>query len=47
MTEGRIVLRFPSDDESLIGSFVNVKILSATPFSLEGELVNVEELKTA
>jgi tRNA-2-methylthio-N6-dimethylallyladenosine synthase len=47
MTEGRIVLRFASDDETLTGSFVKVKILSATPFSLEGELVSVEELKTA
>ena len=35
LTEGKIVLRFPSDDPSLIGQFVDVKILSATPFSLE------------
>lgn len=40
LTEGKIVLRFQSDEEGLIGNFVNVKIGSATPFSLEGELVN-------
>jgi tRNA-2-methylthio-N6-dimethylallyladenosine synthase len=38
LTEGKIVLRFPSDDESLIGQFVDVMIISATPFSLEGEI---------
>jgi tRNA-2-methylthio-N6-dimethylallyladenosine synthase len=37
LTEGKIVLRFPSDDNSLIGNFVDVKMKSATPFSLEGE----------
>ena len=47
LTEGKIVLRFRSDDESLIGNFANVKIGSATPFSLEGELVSLKELKTA
>lgn len=47
LTEGKIVLRFRSHDESLIGKFANVKIISATPFSLEGELVSVKELKTA
>ncbi len=47
LTEGKIVLRFRSDDESLIGNFANVKIGSATPFSLEGELVSQKELKTA
>jgi len=46
LTEGRIVLRFNSDDESLIGNFSHVKIRSATPFSVEGELINVGELKT-
>lgn len=47
LTEGKIVLRFRSDDESLIGNFANVKIGSATPFSLEGELFSLKELKTA
>ena len=47
LTEGKIVLRFRSDEESMIGNFANVKIGSATPFSLEGELVSQKELKTA
>lgn len=38
LTEGKIVLRFPSDDLSLIGNFVNLTIKSATAFSLEGKL---------
>jgi tRNA-2-methylthio-N6-dimethylallyladenosine synthase len=40
-TEGRIVLRFRSDDESLIGHFVDVKIGSAAPFSVEGNVSKV------
>jgi len=39
LTEGKIIVRFPSDDEGLIGEFVNVKITSAVPFSTEGVLV--------
>ncbi len=39
-TEGRIVSRFKSDNESLIGSFVNIRITSAAPLSIEGELLN-------
>lgn len=38
LTEGKIVLRFQSDDVSLIGQFVDVKMKSATPFSLEGDI---------
>ena len=34
-TEGRVTVRFPSQDLSLIGTFVSVKIESAVPFSLE------------
>ena len=41
-TEGKIIVRFPSDDESLIGSFVDVRIDSVRPFSAEGELVTRE-----
>ena len=37
--EGKIVARFPSDDERLIGKFVNIKIESVTPFSVEGKLI--------
>lgn len=40
LTEGKIVLRFPSDNESLIGQFTDVTILSATPFSLEGKIAD-------
>ena len=39
-TEGRIISRFKSNDESLIGSFVNIRITSAAPLSIEGELIN-------
>ncbi len=39
LTEGKIIVRFPSDDERLIGEFVKVKINSAVPFSTEGEMV--------
>jgi tRNA-2-methylthio-N6-dimethylallyladenosine synthase len=41
LTEGKIVLRFPSDEDSLIGSFTNVMIKSATAFALEGESINL------
>ncbi len=44
LTEGKVVLRFASDDESLIGNFVDVNIKSATPFSLEGTLARVISL---
>jgi tRNA-2-methylthio-N6-dimethylallyladenosine synthase len=40
LTEGKIVLRFPSPDNSLIGTFTDVTIQSATPFSLEASLVD-------
>lgn len=38
-TEGRLIVRFPSDDERLIGQFTNVRISSVSDFSMEGELV--------
>ena len=37
-TEGKIVIRFASQDESLIGQIVNVKVTSASALSIEGEL---------
>lgn len=40
-TEGKITLRFASDDDSLIGQFVDVMVESAGPFSAEGKLVEV------
>ena len=39
LTEGKIIVRFASDDDSLIGDYVYVKVNSAVPFSTEGELV--------
>ena len=38
-TEGKIVIRFKSDDKNLIGKIVNVEVTSATPLSIEGNLV--------
>jgi tRNA-2-methylthio-N6-dimethylallyladenosine synthase len=38
-TEGRIPLRFPATDPALVGAFVDVRITSAAPLSLQGELV--------
>jgi tRNA-2-methylthio-N6-dimethylallyladenosine synthase len=37
-TEGKITIRFASEDQSLIGTFVRVQIGSAVPFALEGTL---------
>ncbi len=37
LTEGKIVLRFKSDDESLTGRFAEVTIKSATEFALEAK----------
>lgn len=41
--EGKQVIRFASNDTTLIGNFVKVKIKSSTPFSMEGELVKVRQ----
>jgi tRNA-2-methylthio-N6-dimethylallyladenosine synthase len=43
-TEGKITVRFASEDKALIGQIVNVKITSFSNFSVEGELVEVSEL---
>ncbi|WP_321297861.1 tRNA (N6-isopentenyl adenosine(37)-C2)-methylthiotransferase MiaB [Marinifilum fragile] len=43
LTEGKINVRFLSSDSSLIGEFVDIKITSAADFSVEGELVTVNE----
>ena len=37
-TEGKIVIRFASQDESLIGQIVEVKVTSASALSIEGTL---------
>ena len=47
LTEGKLIVRFASDDESVIGQFADVKITSATDFSMEGELINVNETVSA
>ncbi len=44
--EGKLIVRFASDNTDLIGEFVNVKIISASDFSLEGELVKTPEAVT-
>jgi len=44
LTEGKIIVRFPSGDTSLTGKFVDVRITSATPFSTEGDLIETPEL---
>lgn len=38
VTEGLIVTRFRSDDETLVGSFIDLIITDAAAFSIEGEL---------
>ncbi len=46
-TEGKLIIRFASENHDLIGQFADVKITSATDFSMEGELVNVASLQSA
>lgn len=46
LTEGRLIIRFASEDEHLIGQFVAVKVASATAFSMEGSLVPMPEAIT-
>jgi tRNA-2-methylthio-N6-dimethylallyladenosine synthase len=41
LTEGKIIVRFKSDEKSLIGKFVDVKINSVADFATEGELIKV------
>ncbi len=45
LTEGKLVVRFQSENQDLIGNFVTITIKSAAPLSLEGELVSVEQLQ--
>jgi tRNA-2-methylthio-N6-dimethylallyladenosine synthase len=45
LTEGRLIVRFPSENNELIGQFTEVQVHSAADFSLEGEnLAIIEEL---
>ena len=39
LTEGKLIVRFASENQNLIGQFASVKITSATDFSMEGELL--------
>ncbi|MBR4327629.1 MAG: tRNA (N6-isopentenyl adenosine(37)-C2)-methylthiotransferase MiaB [Bacteroidales bacterium] len=39
LTEGKIAVRFRSDNEALIGSFIDVKITKSSDFSAEGEMI--------
>ncbi|MFP4484502.1 MAG: MiaB/RimO family radical SAM methylthiotransferase [Spirochaetaceae bacterium] len=41
-TEGRLIVRFPGDDETLIGSFARLRITDCAELSLTGELVRAE-----
>ena len=43
-TGGKLVIRFKSDNESLIGQIIPLKITAAAKFSLEGELVFSKQL---
>ncbi len=43
-TEGKITVRFASEDNALIGQIVDVRITSAGNFSVEGELLEVSAL---
>ena len=38
-TEGKLIVRFAAENEKLIGQFVDVKITSASDFSMEGNLI--------
>ncbi len=40
LTEGKLIVRFESTDEKLVGQFADVKIISSTDFSMEGELLS-------
>jgi tRNA-2-methylthio-N6-dimethylallyladenosine synthase len=42
-TEGRIIVRFESENTDLVGKFTEVEISSAADFSVEGRLVKVKE----
>lgn len=42
-TEGRLILRFPSADESLVGQFATVRIAETAALSMEGTLIRVED----
>lgn len=44
LTEGKIIIRFPREDYDLTGQFADIRITSSSDFSMEGELVKMNEL---
>ena len=38
-TEGRIIVRFPSEDRRVVGEFIDVEVVSAAEMSVEGRIV--------
>ncbi|WP_066631254.1 tRNA (N6-isopentenyl adenosine(37)-C2)-methylthiotransferase MiaB [Labilibacter marinus] len=42
-TSGKLVIRFKSDNKDLIGQIVELKVTAAAKFSMEGELVTVNQ----
>ena len=46
LTEGKLIVRFASDDKNLIGQFADVKITSSSDFSMEGELIPIKNAVT-
>jgi tRNA-2-methylthio-N6-dimethylallyladenosine synthase len=41
-TEGKLIVRFEAEDESLIGQFVTVRVDTVTPMSMEGTFLSTE-----
>lgn len=44
LTEGKLIVRFPSEDEGLIGQFVNITFTESSEFSAEGLLCKEESV---
>jgi tRNA-2-methylthio-N6-dimethylallyladenosine synthase len=43
LTEGKIIVRFASSQESLIGTFTDIRVISASDFSVEGQREMVKD----
>jgi tRNA-2-methylthio-N6-dimethylallyladenosine synthase len=46
-TEGRIVVRFASDDQSMIGTYTYMRVVSASSYAIEGELITNQRQKAS
>jgi len=44
LTEGKLIVRFASEDKNLIGQFADINVTSSSDFSMAGELVDVGEI---